>query len=78
MMVGPRWTSRLHASTIRIPNSVHPTRPSLVRDAVTDDDEAADGERESTSKSLVDRLYTYDSLQIIAIKLNPLAVTRMT
>jgi len=85
-MVGPRWTRRLHASTISTPNSVHPIRLSLLPAAAAaaadgdddddDDDDAA--ERESTSECLVDRLYTYDSLQIIATKLNPVAVTRTT
>jgi len=70
---------RLDASTISTPNSVHPTRLSLLpADAADDDGEAADAGRPSTSKSRVDRLYTYDSLQIIATRLNALAVTRTT
>jgi len=49
MIVGPRWTSRLHASTISTPNNVHPTRLPLLpaasvvaADATSDEDEADD------------------------------------
>ena len=47
-------------STISTPNSVHPTRPSLLPDAAAaaDDDDDDDAGRLSLSRSPVDRLYT--------------------
>ena len=73
-------------STISMPNNAQPARlPPLVDAAAAtaggeadDDDDEVWVDGESTTKSLTDRLYTYDSPQIIAIKLNALAVTRTT
>ena len=71
-------------STISTPNSVHPIRPPLPPTAaaadvaIDDEDDVISAGRESALNCLVDRLYTYDSLQTIATRLNPLAVTRTT